>query len=373
MTACQMNRGSGLLFEKNLFANYGTLIENGFVCRKCRVMIEGCGEILKDEFDFIQSITPKNHYHKQLITGIGDDAARYRTNAGEHQLVCTDTMVEGVHFLRATMPPFAIGWKALASNLSDIAAMGGVPDYYLVSAAFTRSWLDEGVEIYRGMSALADRYHTDLIGGDTVSTHDALVLTVTVIGHISDERRFLRSDARPGDAVLVTGTLGDSAAGLAVLTEAVRLPEGDRSFLIRRHQLPEPQLAAARLLADLPGRAALNDISDGLASEAGEIAEASGVTIVLDYDKLPKSRALSRLDPERQRRCILYGGEDYELLITVPQKEAARYIAAFSKHRLSLTKIGEVVPASPHAPAVFLETGDKRIRLEKSGYNHFRK
>ncbi|WKB36298.1 thiamine-phosphate kinase [Terrilactibacillus sp. S3-3] len=258
--------------------------------------------------------------------------------------------------MRTTMSPFAIGWKALAANLSDIAAMGGIPDYYLVSAAFTKSWLDDGAEIYRGMAALADRYHMDLIGGDTVSTHDALVLTVTVFGHISDDGVFLRSDARPGDAVLVTGTLGDSAAGLAVLNGEIRLPEGDRSFLIRRHQLPEPRLDAARLLADLPGRAALDDISDGLASEANEIAKASGVSIVLDYDKLPKSGALSQLKAEQQRQCLLFGGEDYELLMTIPQKQAARYIAAFSDQRLSLTRIGEVVTA-PYAPAVFFKIG----------------
>lgn len=108
-----------------------------------------------DEFAFIRSIIPKKQYHPQITKGIGDDAARFRTNDREEQLVCTDMMVEGVHFNKETIPPYAVGWKALASNLSDIAAMGGMPDYYLVSAAFPKEWFREGKQIYEGMSDLA--------------------------------------------------------------------------------------------------------------------------------------------------------------------------------------------------------------------------
>ncbi|RYM05221.1 thiamine-phosphate kinase [Sporolactobacillus sp. THM7-7] len=325
-----------------------------------------------DEFAFIHSITPGAYHHQAILTGIGDDAARYRINQGEDQLVCTDTMVEGVHFLRQTMPPYAVGWKLLASNLSDIAAMGGVPDYYLVSAAFPEKWFDDREEIFQGMSDLADRYMVDLIGGDTVSAPDTLVLSATVIGHMTDHRSFLRGAAKPGDSLMVTGTLGDSAAGLELLQNKRHAGEGHTAFLIQRHQLPLPRLDAADLIRRLPYRAALNDISDGLASEAYEIADASHVSIVIEREKLPVSEALSQMPGEDQLKFVLNGGEDYELLLSVPSEAAEDYQNLFQKNHLLLTNIGKVIKAQGK-PAVFLEESGRRAKLEKSGYNHFKK
>lgn len=327
---------------------------------------------MKDEFAFIRSIAPGKHFHPEIVKGIGDDAACYKVHRDEHQVVCTDTMVEGVHFLKETMPPFAIGWKLLASNLSDIAAMGGIPDYYLVSVAFPEEWLDDGTTIYEGISALADRFQVDLIGGDTVSAPDALVLTATVIGHTDDRRLFLRSNARPGDQVFVTGTLGDSAAGLGVLSGSLDVADRYRSDLIRKHQLPFPRLDASSLLKKAGCRSALDDISDGLASESYEIAEASSVSLVIDASQLPVSEALASLERKEQLACMLYGGEDYELLMTVPPEAADRLQRIFSENNTRLTLIGNVIE-SEEMPSVFLMEDGRRKRLVKAGYNHFNK
>ncbi len=166
---------------------------------------------------FPESLQQKN-YQVSLIKGIGDDAAVYRGSAEMNEVVCIDTMVEGVHFRQDTLSPFQIGKKALAINMSDLAAMGAIPRSYLVSIAVSPEWSEEKLtEIYRGMSALAKRYGMDLIGGDTVSARAGLTLTVTAIGQVEHGRMLLREYARPGDVVFVTGTVGRSAAGLNLL------------------------------------------------------------------------------------------------------------------------------------------------------------
>ncbi|MFD2617733.1 thiamine-phosphate kinase [Terrilactibacillus laevilacticus] len=323
---------------------------------------------MKDEFSLIRSITPEKAYHKELIQGIGDDSAIYTPIQNEHQIVCMDTMVEGVHFTEQTMSPFQIGWKALAVNLSDIAAMGGTPDYYLVSIAFPSVWYDRINEIYRGLSDLAKRFNIDLIGGDTVSS-DKLTITVTAIGHTFKRKYFLRSQAWPGDVILVTGTLGDSAAGLRILLGELRGNDDEMErTLIKNHQLPFPLIEAGQIMAQMPYHTSLNDISDGLASEANEIAEASGVKLIIDYSSLPKSDELLQLDPKLQKEYSLFGGEDYQLLITAPESAVLEYQQAFKKVGIRLTRIGYVEEGSP---SVYLVDGQDKALLSKKGFNHF--
>ncbi|TCP19718.1 thiamine-phosphate kinase [Scopulibacillus darangshiensis] len=323
-----------------------------------------------DEFDFIKSVRPNKTHHKDLVMGIGDDAAVYNCKKGAEQIVCADTMVEGIHFTKETMTPFQLGWKVLAANISDVAAMGGKPDYYLVSIAMTKDWLHQAKGIYKGMEALAAQFGMDLIGGDTVSSKHELVLSVTVIGHVVASRASLRNQARPGDAVLVTGTLGDSAAGLALLTKDMAIDDhNDSQYLINKHQLPLPQVTAAEILAEMNERFAVNDISDGIASEANEIAEASQVAIKINYENLPRSQALRHFDSTRQMYFMLNGGEDFQLLITAPRHKVEQLIEHFKGHDLLLTKIGEVTEGEP---GVTLEVNGGEERLEKAGYNHFR-
>lgn len=329
-----------------------------------------------DEFDFIKKIKPNKHHQSSiLIKGIGDDAALYSGNKDVEEIVCMDTMVEEVHFSQQTMTPFDIGYKAVAVNISDIAAMGGTPLFYLVSIAVPTKWSeDEVMEIYKGMNAIAEEYKIDLIGGDTVSSKNELVITVTVIGRVKKDKHLLRSNAKPGDIVFVTGYLGDSAAGLNILLKLESLTDinalsDNEKYLISRHQQPTPQVEVGQLLLEFP-RIALNDISDGVASEANEIAEDSDVKIIIDYDKLPISSALQAYQHENKQEWILSGGEDFELIGTIDPKYWNSIVKIMNEHGHHVYSVGEVLPGPSE---VILKQGTETSTLTKKGYNHFKK
>lgn len=325
---------------------------------------------MRDEFEWIKSISPSTHRQNSLIQGIGDDAALIKGSA-QDQIVCLDTMVEGIHFTKQTMSPFHTGYKALAANISDIAAMGGSPQFYLVSIAIPAEWREEELsQLYKGMAELAEEYEMDLIGGDTVSTKGPLVLSVTVMGQVEQGRKLLRSNAKPGDLVFVSGPVGDSAAGLSLLLEKSHHHTFTdfESELVREHQIPKPHVGAGRVLAQSNKRIALNDISDGIASEANEIAESSGVTISLQYDKLPRSEAISHYPEQQQEKWMLYGGEDYKLIGTMSPDDFPAVQEQCAKAGFTLTEIGKV---SKGEPCVMLDRGTEQEKLSKSGYNHF--
>jgi thiamine-monophosphate kinase len=327
---------------------------------------------ISDEFAFIQKIIPPNTFQTGLVMGIGDDAALFRTRENTEQIICMDTMVEHVHFKKTTMSPFQIGYKALAVNISDIAAMGGTPLYYLVSIAIPSNWDEQDIyEIYQGMQNLASRFSMDLIGGDTTSTNGGLVITVTVIGEIMKEKHLLRRNARDKDIVFVTGTIGDSAGGLDLLLKNGRnYPYNDNEqFLIHKHQMPVPRVKEGNILAKYE-RVALNDVSDGLASELYEIAEASGVSIIIEKDKLPLSIPLRQIYQEKAFQYALFGGEDFELVGTCSPIDWENIKRDFEQQKIPIQAIGHV----ENGPArVFIqEKGSLKI-LEKKGYNHFKK
>ncbi|MGM7703798.1 thiamine-phosphate kinase [Pseudalkalibacillus sp. Hm43] len=321
---------------------------------------------MKDEFEWIKTITPKKHHQPTLIEGIGDDAALVRPEAGYDDILCVDTMVESVHFSRKTMSPYHIGHKALAVNVSDIAAMGGAPKFYLVSIAIPKGWTEEELrDIYQGMADLAEDFQIDLIGGDTVSTEGPLVVSVTVHGRVQQDRKLLRKNARSGDVVFLTGPVGLSAAGLHLLLKE----EVSIKRLIEAHQLPQPQVNAGLLLAGSGYRIALNDISDGLASEANEIAEASNVQLILDEECLPFIEEFASFQKEQVLEWMLYGGEDFQLVGTVSEADWHSLRKRFGEHNQPLYKIGTV----NEGPArVMLKKGEELLPIGKKGYNHFR-
>jgi thiamine-monophosphate kinase len=329
---------------------------------------------LADEFSFINRITPQQLKQASCIIGIGDDAAVYRANK-QDQVVCVDTMCEEIHFSRKTMAPFDIGWKALAVNISDIAAMGATPLYFLVSIAVPEGWREEELfTIYDGMNAVAERYHIDLIGGDTVSTKGSLVITVTVIGEVEKERVLLRKNAQPEDIVFVTGTLGDAAAGLHVLLNRDNKENeysDDEKYLIGKHQRPVPQVEVGNMLSSLQERVSLNDISDGLASECHELAEASNISIELDEENLPISNALKNYSKQEQLEWVYYGGEDFQLVGTASKDTYEKIKEKAKKMNVRITKIGQVLPRSNTLVSI-RNNGDKK-ELKKMGFNHFRK
>lgn len=336
------------------------------------------GEALyvKDEFEFIDQIKPASHHQPSLVMGIGDDAAVYTSTQGMREVVCVDTMIEGVHFTKETLSPNQIGRKALAINVSDLAAMGAVPRFYLVSIAIPAVWEDEEVnDLYKGMQEVADRWKMDLIGGDTVSAKEALVITVTAIGQVEEGVSLYRSQAAPGDIVFVTGPVGSSAAGLELLLEKGRHASFNKSEseLVLMHQQPEPQVEAGRLCAGTQARMSLNDISDGVASEASELAVASEVSITLQADKIPFHPALDEVvkGQEKKLAFAFNGGEDFQLIGTIEKTAFSSFLENALRAGIQIYPIGEVKEKAEHP--VFIKDKDLIEPLQKGGFNHFKK
>ena len=248
-------------------------------------------------------------------------------------LVTTDLLAEGVHFLLDRISPEDLGWKSAAVNISDIAAMGGLPKYAFLSLALPKDltaespWLDA---FFDGFAAACRQFGVALLGGDTSASASGVFINVTLIGNCPHGTALLRSAAKPGDLICVTGTLGDSAAGLKVMKEGdsstpLRFGRNDseiadEEYVLRKHCRPEPRVAEGLALRDCPGVHAMMDISDGVAADLPHILEASGVGATVDVASLPLSPELRRLCASRgwdAADLALCGGEDYELLFTM--------------------------------------------------------
>ena len=254
------------------------------------------------------------------VEGIGDDCAVLPQCSGRDTLVSTDMLVEGTHFLRADIPPYRLGWKSAAVNISDIAAMGGEPVATFLSVALPAdleaSWMDE---FLRGYADISGRFGVALLGGDTTASPDRICINVAVLGECPSGSARKRDAARPGDLVCVTGTLGDSAGGLKAILEDLER-DADVQALIDRHYLPVPRIEEGLRLAAIPGVHAMMDISDGIGSDLRHILEASGVGAEIDVAALPLSPALQRVCTRQSwdaTELAVSGGEDYELLFTV--------------------------------------------------------
>ncbi len=322
--------------------------------------------LVKDEFAFIQSIKPAYTFRDELIQGIGDDAALYRIESDWDEIACADTLVEGIHFKKSTLSPYQIGRKALAVNISDVAAMGGIPLFYLVSISVPQTgWSSKQLkELYKGLRAIGDEYEMDMIGGDTVSTRGDLHIAVTVIGKIEKGRKLLRSTAKAGDVVFLTGPVGGSAAGLSALLKG----KTDDTPFLKYHQEPNPRVKPGRILAKSGYRISLNDVSDGIASESHELSEASGVSIVLDQDLIPAPEGLNAYSPFQRLEWMLNGGEDYELIGTVAEENWTSVEELFREQNEAIYKIGYV---EDNRPSVWMSYKDQKFKLDKKGYNHF--
>ena len=296
------------------------------------------------EFNFIHSIESDTIYdNKTVVQGIGDDCAIYKASEGYDQLISTDTMVEGVHF--------------------SFHYMGGIPRQVVLSVS-APGHIDTRIldEIYRGIKDQCQRYHVNLIGGDTVSIDGPMVWTITIIGEVPKGKAILRSGARPGDVVGVTNYIGYAATGLGSLSYNL---DGYPMTRIG-HQRPEPQIELGQSLREL-GIHSMNDISDGLSSELNEIAKASHVSIVIDEALIPLHEETYKLAAVLHTNPVDYallGGEDFQLVFSAP-KELSQALEQLG----SITLIGEVIEGKP---MVQLVTKDKEIRLlEAKGYNHF--
>ncbi|USG66355.1 thiamine-phosphate kinase [Brevibacillus ruminantium] len=331
----------------------------------------------QDEFSLIRQWTSRSRHQQGdgLSVGIGDDAAVFSVPAEMEVVACCDAMVETVHFLRETMNPSDIGYKAVISNISDVAAMGGLPRFALISVAVSPRWSAEDCQqIYEGIYDACEAYGVRVIGGDTVSSPASFYLSVTVLGEVEKGRALRRSAATPGQLVFVTGHLGGSAAGLDLLRRSGQTGEAALERwkpLLSFHQRPHAQVAAGRILLSSARAGALNDVSDGLASELWEIAEASSVQLRIEERKIPLAevtRSYAEQAGVNPLHWALYGGEDYQLVGTVEEQAAGAIGERFAEQGISFSVIGRVEAGEP---AVWMKSEQAWKPLVKAGFNHF--
>lgn len=278
---------------------------------------------------------------QRAALGVGDDCALLRVRPGMQLAVSSDLLVEGRHFL-STVDPARLGHKALAVNLSDLAASGAEPLAFTLSLALPRA--DEAflAPFAQGLLALADAHGIELVGGDT--TAGPLTIGITVMGEVPPGEALLRSGARPGDALWVSGTLGDARLALEAFRGTVALSAEGFEQARRAMECPQPRLTLGRALRGVASAAI--DLSDGLLGDLGHILSRSGVGAELDLAALPRSPLLAAQPEALQRTCVLTGGDDYELLLAAPEAHAAGVRAAAAAAGVAVTRIGRVTAAS---------------------------
>jgi len=305
--------------------------------------------------------------------GIGDDAAMVEPERGMQIVLTTDSLVEGVHFRRDWTAADAIGHKALAVNLSDIAAMGATPRASLLSLAMPADLLLEDFDrLIDGYARLGAATRTPLVGGNIARSPGGLIVDVTVVGSVRPRRVLRRAGARPGDELFVTGAPGMAAAGLALLTDGL-----DRSGLtsdelacITRHERPDPRLRLGRLVGRISAAVAAMDLSDGLSDAASTLAEAAGAGVVVDAAAIPVHPGVAAVAARRGHSpldFVLRGGEDYELAFAVPARRRSRFLAAARRcGNLPVTCVGRF----ERAGGAWLDTGGTMSPLPP-GFYHF--
>ncbi len=324
------------------------------------------------EFRLIDRIRERTAQGRDDVhLGIGDDAALLAVPEGQELAVAIDTMVEGVHFLRDTAPA-DLGWKSLAVNLSDLAAMGATPAWALLALTLPRDASPEARgrfvdDFADGFAQLAQPHRLALVGGDTTS--GPLVISVAVHGFVPPGKALHRSGAKAGDLVMVTGALGDAAAGLYVLQHGSQdhRDSAHAAALVERLHRPVPRIAAGLALRDRAS--ACLDVSDGLLADLGHICAASGVGAEIESALLPRSPALLALfDETSARDFALSGGDDYELCFTVPASRAAEVQADLARLGCGATRIGRIVEG---AGVRVRGTDGGWLELERQGWDHF--
>lgn len=328
------------------------------------------GNTLPGEFDLIA------RYFAPLSAGmpgalnLQDDACTYAPPPGQDLVLTVDALVAGIHFLPDD-PADLVARKLLRVNLSDLAAKGAKPVGYLITTAFTAETDEAWVAAFAaGLGADQAEFGLGLMGGDTVATPGPLSLTLTALGTVPTGRALRRDGARDGDAILVSGTIGDGALGLKVLRhEFLGIPSADRDFLSRRYHLPQPRVALGPALLASGLVHAMMDVSDGLVADLGHIAEASGVGATLNAATVPLSAAAAGIlaDATDLLPLILTGGDDYELLLTTAPADVPALLALSAKIGSPLTVIGEIAAGG----GVRVLDRDGMDLAIAGGYRHF--
>lgn len=318
------------------------------------------------EFELIaRYFDRKTTNRRDVATGIGDDCALLNLAANQTLAISVDTLVEGTHFFKGISAQ-DLAYKALAVNLSDLAAMGADPAWLTLAISLpevNHPWLQAFSD---ALFEVLDYYHMQLIGGDT--TRGPLSMTLGIHGLVPAGKALKRSGAQNGDWIFVTGTLGDSAAGLAILQDKLvcEKPE-QKSYLLQRHLRPTPRILQGQVLRNLATAAI--DISDGLLSDLGHILKASGVGAKIEQNQLPLSSVLTEVTTLDQAKAYaMNGGEDYELCFTVPDIHRSEVTLALSNLGVPATCIGQIIPASE---GISVNDNGQQVPYQPRGFDHF--
>ncbi len=317
------------------------------------------------EFDLINRFfSQRGAQRGDVVLGVGDDAAVLECPADSQLVAAIDSLVEDVHFPKGS-PARSIGHRALAINLSDLAAMGAQPAWALLALALPaadEAWLRD---FSGGLDALARQHGVALVGGDT--TGGKLCVTVQIMGFVPRGAALTRSGGRPGDAVFVSGTPGDSAAGLMLEQSRLTVADaGHEQWLRERFRYPTPRVSLGLALRGLAS--ACVDVSDGLLGDCGRLAQASGCGVTLDYAAIPVSEPLrAAVGEERARELALTGGEDYELCFTVPAARLAEFSARCPASEFSCSRIGTLTMQ----PGALVRRGASVMQVSHRGFYHF--
>ena len=307
--------------------------------------------------------------------GLRDDAALLRPEPGFDQVVTVDALVAGVHFF-ADDPPESIARKALRVNLSDLAAKGARPTGFVLAIALPTGWTADWLRAFAsGLGADAKRYGCPLLGGDTVRTPGPFTISITALGAVPTGRMVQRTTAKPGDALYVSGTIGDAALGLrlrlaaAALSETPLLDPEQVRFLLDRYLHPQPRQALAKTL--LAHASSAMDVSDGLVGDVTKMLKSAGLTGRIDLGRVPLSaaaRACVDADPGSMETAVT-GGDDYEILASVPPGSALAFEAAADAAAVPVTRIGEV--ASGLGPPRVIDAGGRAVEFSRGSFSHF--
>lgn len=340
------------------------------------------------EFGLIDRIREIVNFHSddaslrdRLIVGIGDDAAVYRPTPGKAQLFTTDALVEGIHFDLTFTSLNHLGWKAMVASISDIVAMGGIPRYATIMISLPQKISVEMIEdLYAGMAYACKQYACLIVGGDTTASAGNMTISVSLVGEAEERHLRYRNGARPGDLICVTGHLGASLAGLKILqreknrfakspnTENFQPNLAPYAPAVERHLTPKPRLDISRIIADNVIVTSMIDVSDGLASEIHHICKNSNVGASIHEHNLPLISVTQNIAAEFNElptEYVLYGGEEYELLFTISDKEFEKLESLTG----DVTVIGRITD-DPHTIELVRENSE-RESLQRSGWNHF--
>lgn len=318
-----------------------------------------------NEFEMIkQYFQDKTLKDSSVVLGIGDDAAILNIPQNESLVVCVDTIVKGIHFLTDT-PAAAIGHRALAVNLSDMAAMGATPQWFTLALTMPDANEEWIAEFSRGLFELAKHHQVTLVGGDT--TQGPLTVSIQVLGTLASHKGLLRSGAKVGDSIFVTGSLGDAGAGLAMLQDKLEVPLKYKEYFQHRYEYPEPRVITGFLLREVANSAI--DVSDGLIADLRHITQASGVGAHIQLDSLPLSDAMKEsITLENALYLALASGDDYEICFTVSADRHADIQAIAEKTGVPCTHIGEIVSGNE---IDVQDKNGKTILINHQGWEHF--